>query len=313
MNKFIRALLIVFAVCLAIGGGTLIAGVAMGGTFDDATVQFDGSGFGYDPGHGLLRFGDVSDDDDDDDDDDDGGKDGTGVKGDFVADMADIKDLDMLFCNCDVEIIQTSDETLRVETEESGRKYISIKMDGDTLKIKDTRKKSKTIKTKSVKMKIYVPKLLKFREVDFDMGAGNIEIDMLNAECISIEGGAGSLQADTLVALELDMDMGVGDLQIREAVLGEVDISCGAGSVRIDRCTLGGDLDVSGGVGDVDIGIDGTDTDFNYELECGMGELSVFGTSYSSLGKEKEIDNGASYTISLECGIGSIDVHEANL
>ena len=38
MNKYIRALLITFGVCLAIGGGLLIAGIALGGTLDDASV-----------------------------------------------------------------------------------------------------------------------------------------------------------------------------------------------------------------------------------------------------------------------------------
>ena len=38
MNKFIRGLLITFGVCLAVGGGLLIAGIALGGTWDDATV-----------------------------------------------------------------------------------------------------------------------------------------------------------------------------------------------------------------------------------------------------------------------------------
>ena len=38
MNKVIRALLITVGVCLAVGGGLLIAGIALGGTWDDATV-----------------------------------------------------------------------------------------------------------------------------------------------------------------------------------------------------------------------------------------------------------------------------------
>ena len=132
------------------------------------------------------------------------------------------------------------------------------------------------------------------------------------SDYITIKGGAGSLQAETLVAdKELEAELGVGDFRIEEAILGEVDISCGAGSVKIEQCTLGGDLDVSGGMGDVNIGIIGKETDFNYELECGMGELKVFGKTYASLGKEKEINNGAPYTISLECGIGSVTIHEA--
>ena len=64
-------------------------------------------------------------------------------------------------------------------------------------------------------------------------------------------------------------------------------------------------------VGDVNIGIVGEKEDFNYELSCGMGELEVFDESYTSLGKDKEIDNGARYTISLECGVGKVTVFKS--
>ena len=332
MNKFIRTSLIMFAVCLVIGGGTLIAGIAMGGTLDDATVQIDGDypWFMKNGDHGLIRFGDdeTSDDDffeDDFDDDDfedersekddmkDEQKKDQGItEGELCADAADVEELELVFANCSLEILPSNDETIRLKVEESGSQYITAKLDGRTLKIKDTRKKKTTSKSKNIKMKMYVPDLMVFREVDLDMGAGNIEITRLVSDYITIKGGAGSLQAETLVAdKELEAELGVGDFRIEEAILGEVDISCGAGSVKIEQCTLGGDLDVSGGMGDVNIGIIGKETDFNYELECGMGELKIFGKTYASLGKEKEINNGAPYTISLECGIGSVTIHEA--
>ena len=42
-----------------------------------------------------------------------------------------------------------------------------------------------------------------------------------------------------------------------------------------------------------------------------MGELDVFGESYTSLGKDREIDNGAGYTISMDCGVGRVNVYKA--
>ena len=72
---------------------------------------------------------------------------------------------------------------------------------------------------------------------------------------------------------------------------------------------MNGDAEISGGVGDVNIGIIGEKEDFNYELSCGMGELDVFDDSYTSLGKDKEIDNDAKYTISLDCGVGRVNVY----
>ena len=43
-----------------------------------------------------------------------------------------------------------------------------------------------------------------------------------------------------------------------------------------------------------------------------MGQLEVFDDSYTSLGKDKEIDNGARYTIALECGVGRVNVYKSS-
>ena len=58
MNKFIRVLLIAFAGCLVLGGGLLIAGIALGGTWVDATVTFGNEEYDvYDMfDHGLFKF-----------------------------------------------------------------------------------------------------------------------------------------------------------------------------------------------------------------------------------------------------------------
>ena len=98
---------------------------------------------------------------------------------------------------------------------------------------------------------------------------------------------------------------------MKEAMLGDTDIECGVGHFQIDRCDLKGNADISGGVGEVSIGIVGEKDDFNYDLSCGMGALQVFDDSYTSLGKDKEIDHSAKYTITLECGMGKVSVYQA--
>lgn len=303
MNKFIRVMLISFVICLVIGGGILIAGIAVGGTWYDATVQIGGFGFdnnNYD--HGLITFSDKVYEEDYDESD---------LKNEIHVDGAEIRNLELVLRNCELQMLPAEDDSISVETEDAYKKYFTMKQDGDTLKIKDIRKKAaNTLKT--IEVCIYIPENLMFDEVDFDLGAGDVYIERIAADEIDIDGGAGSLYVKNLtVSGALDADMGAGEFEIEEAELGEVDIDCGVGSFEIRRCSLNGDADIDGGVGDVNIGIIGEKTDFNYELSCGIGELEVFGDSYSSLGKDKKIDNDAPYTISLECGIGSVSVYKA--
>lgn len=295
-------MLITFVVCLVIGGGILIAGIALGGTWEDATVQIGDFGIGSDPGHGLIVFSDEPDDE---------AYDAKDLKNELRVDAADVKNLELIFRNCELKILRAEDDKISVEVADQGKDYFTMKLDGDTLKIKDIRKKAAS-KLKTIEVKLYIPADKVFDEAGFDLGAGDFHIETFAAHEINIDGGAGTISAQKLIASDvLDADMGVGDFCIEDAELGELDIDCGVGSFEIRRCSLKGDADICGGVGDVSIGIIGEKNDFNYELSCGMGSLDVFDDSYSSLGKDKDIDNDAPYTISLECGVGSISVYKA--
>lgn len=307
MNKYIRALLITFGVCLAIGGGLLIAGIALGGTLDDASVVIGKKPFAVGDmfEHGILKFEDHTYHTEDSD------KSGSEVMAGELEEKADeIRELNMTLHSCELQISLSKDDQIRLEVAGDMDKYFDVRRKGQTLTIEDTRKTKKNLK--AARINLQIPEGHVFDEVDMDLGAGTIKIDRLAADVMDIEGGAGQIEAQTLIAKQkLDAEIGAGDFYIIEATLGETDIDCGVGRFEIDSCTLNGNADISGGVGDVSIGIIGEKEDFNYELSCGMGELDVFGESYTSLGKDREIDNGAGYTISMDCGVGRVNVYKA--
>ena len=304
MNKFIRVLLIAFAGCLVLGGGLLIAGIALGGTWVDATVTFGNEEYDvYDMfDHGLFKFEGSAHDQED--------SDTTEAMNELAETAEQITDLEMTLYSCELVVSASEDDQIRLEIEDGMAKYFDVKRKDGELSINDKRKTGKHLKAAHVKLQI--PSDYVFDEVAIVLGAGDIKIERLAANDISIEGGAGNVEAEALVAKNvLDAEIGAGDFYIKNGVFGDTDIECGVGHFEIESCELNGDADISGGVGEVKIGIVGEQADFNYELSCGMGELSVFGDSYTSLGKDKEIDNGASYTISLECGVGSVNVYQS--
>ena len=61
-------------------------------------------------------------------------------------------------------------------------------------------------------------------------------------------------------------------------------------------------------MGELKLTLVGTQTDFNYDLSCGMGELKVGDDSYNGLAQEKQINNNAAKNMELECAMGSIVV-----
>jgi len=59
------------------------------------------------------------------------------------------------------------------------------------------------------------------------------------------------------------------------------------------------------GLGELDLTMTGTQEDYNYDLECGVGNLDVGSDSYSGLGREKSISNtGADRKLDLELRYG---------
>lgn len=73
--------------------------------------------------------------------------------------------------------------------------------------------------------------------------------------------------------------------------------------------TLEGNLVAECGMGSMELKLKGDAAAYNYDLSCGLGELNVNGTKYSSIaGSHKVKNEGAIGTISLECGMGSLDL-----
>ena len=62
------------------------------------------------------------------------------------------------------------------------------------------------------------------------------------------------------------------------------------------------------GVGEIDINLKGQEEDYDYEVSCGVGDVKIGSHSYSALGNDKNIDNNADNTITLDCGVGQIRV-----
>lgn len=63
-------------------------------------------------------------------------------------------------------------------------------------------------------------------------------------------------------------------------------MDCGAGSITASG-TIERELDVDCGIGNVDVTLDGVESLYNYELQCGIGEITVGDSSYSGISEEK--------------------------
>ena len=185
------------------------------------------------------------------------------------------------------ELILEEGDSFCVRVYDDNGKNVTVKESSDTLKVRSTKKLSKTRK-----VCISYPKDVKLQELEIEMGAGTVYLNRdIDTEKLSVEMGAGEFDSkNPVTAEEADLEIGTGSMTFADLSAKKISGECG--------------------LGELDLTMTGTQEDYNYDLECGVGNLDVGSDSYSGLGREKNISNtDADRKLDLECGMGNVSVN----
>ncbi len=119
-------------------------------------------------------------------------------------------------------------------------------------------------------MVIILPEEFVFDEVKLELGASAATAKGLSANSLKIELGAGEATFTDLDVLKLNAEVGVGQLNLNLVE---------------------------------------SEEDYNYQLECGIGEINFGSNSYAGLGSSNTVNrDGATRSIDIDCGIGEVNV-----
>ena len=185
------------------------------------------------------------------------------------------------------ELILEEGDSFCVRVYDDNGKNVTVKESSDTLKVRSTKKLSKTRK-----VCISYPEDVKLQELEIEMGAGTVYLNRdIETEKLSVEMGAGEFDSkNPVTAEEADLEIGTGSMTFADLSAKKISGECG--------------------LGELDLTMTGTQENYNYDLECGVGNLDVGSDSYSGLGREKSISNtGADRKLDLECGMGNVSVN----
>ena len=106
----------------------------------------------------------------------------------------------------------------------------------------------------------------------------------------------------------VEMELGAGEIRGKGLAADEIRIAVGAGNIdcsgnirqsAILQCALG----------NITLKPEGRETDFDYEIDCAMGNIDLNGTEYAGFAKSKSIKNGAEKHIEASCSMGNIDIN----
>ncbi len=256
---------IMCAVILAIGFACCAAAMGLGVTLEAIHNRFP-DGFGYV----------------------DSGSEGSTK--DIHESFAGITEIDAELFAGDVSVYVTDESEIRVETSGLSRRLgFRCYAEDNELKLETNMKLFRVNNVGKGKIKIYIPRGMRFREASFEMGAGTLTIEEIYADDFSVKVGAGDIEVTDFQAYEGKLECGAGNIFAKGFVESDVDISCGVGQIEFTAC--------------------GYETDYDYEIDCAVGEVICGSMDYSGLGRSKKVDNRAGREMEISTGAGSVVVH----
>lgn len=161
---------------------------------------------------------------------------------------------------------------------------------------------------------VTLPREKKLTAFELKLGAGRASLQETELDCgrIGVETGAGKIRAGKVNADEyIDVEIGAGSVELASVQARALKVECGVGGFGMHGMVQNG-LTVDCGVGHCDIDLQGRETDYNYDISCGIGKVSLNGNRMSGIGSTHTRNNsGALGNIKVSCGLGKVNIKTA--
>lgn len=190
-------------------------------------------------------------------------------------------------------------ETFRVE---SNLKHLKVKEEDGCLKI--TEKSSGGINYYGAVLTVYLPKGAVLEEAYLSTGAGQLTVERLAAEKLSLDLGAGEVVIRELVAAEsCEINGGAGAVTVKNGSLHDLSMDMGVGQLTM-TASLTGVSDLDMGVGETELTLLGGKESYRVKINKGVGSAEVDGKSAS----DGETFGNGENRVTIDGGVGSIEV-----
>lgn len=235
-------------------------------------------------------------------------------------DPSEIRELDMEYKFGTVRVEESASGKIEIESSYrniwgSYSRDVRCSQEGGVLKLRD-RVDKKILRMKhgisDASLVIRLPKDYRFTKIDMEFGGAQVTLDtLLQAEKVQLVIGAGSMEGGTqrrlIEADDIELGVGAGEMDISGLWAESLDAECGVGNLTIGNVTAR-DLSLECGIGHLNLTVNGKEEDYDYEINCGIGNVALGSSSYGGLGSSKRINNHAERQMDIDCGIGEVVV-----
>ena len=189
-----------------------------------------------------------------------------------------------------IEISDRADEA-SYKIKRINPKYFDVEKKGDTISFEDNipskffKNLRFNFKNNSPKIYISLPQNIVFNNFEIKSGVGKLNISKINVEKFNLAAGVGEVNIyDAKISKDAEIRAGVGEVNFKDST-------------------------VKGGIGEVDLKIDGAEKDYDFDVSAGLGEVIINGKkSKTFLADRQKSGSIAQNSITVKGGIGSIRI-----
>lgn len=187
---------------------------------------------------------------------------------------------------------------------------VSVELSGNTVRItEDSRITRFSFGARGVETRIEVtiPSGVRLEECRITLGAGTLVIEDIDAAILTLETGAGSVTASRVKAEKTRVETGAGQAVFKDVSFASLTASTGAGQVVLQG-DITKDAEISTGAGAIELSLSGSEKDYRFETERGLGAVRIGSSSWAGPGSGIAGNPEAPVRIKLNSGIGSVRV-----
>ncbi len=214
-------------------------------------------------------------------------------------------ELDLEIGGSMVEIAKSDDAYVYIEAENAGK--LQAYLEDGVLFVKAVRPSSLFDEIKNSSITLYLPEDCQLMQMEVSLGAGQLRMKELKVEEIDAEIGAGQLLLENMEPYAMELSLGAGEMIAENVSLGTLSAEIGAGNMEFSGA-IRENAEIECSMGNVSMKLAGKETDFNYDLSCVAGNMEIGGDKYSGAAMEREIGNGASKYIEVDCSMGNVEI-----
>lgn len=175
---------------------------------------------------------------------------------------------------------------------------VNVKMDSNKLLITDS---SNWLHNDNSEIVVYIPRDIKYDIVNINTGAGEVSVEGFNTKELIMNLGAGKTDIKNVISDRGKISSGTGSVNISECSLNDSKFDLGIGEINISG-NITGDTKINSGIGKVVLDLNGSRDDYNFDVNKGIGDVSLNGHSLD----DGKLFGTGNNNIKVNGGIGAI-------